>query len=352
MMLKNLLRKLRRSPFDFPVSGGGTIGDIVCAPLDQAGLEFAAIDLGARNGMYHLPTSYSLRSKLIGFEPNPQEYEKLTSGTTDMSKRGQAAPPFKSTEYHPFAVWRAKERRQFYITAVAGACTLMGESVPAVTGQMFLDSSMSPDRSKTRRATSYADITRVVRTVPVDCIALDDVIADGTTIDFLKMDVEGAELACLQGARRLLDSHRVLFVYSEFVTLPYYAAHDLLGAQHVFLSERGYRLIDLDLRHPTYRRGPHDLPKSADRRMIYAGDAIFVLDPDRVALDAPTKQRLAAILFVFGFSSYALSLLDEAGLTSKADIERIEASVRRTMTTRRLMLMWKQLPAGVMKAFS
>jgi hypothetical protein len=167
------------------------------------------------------------------------------------------------------------------------------------------------------------------------------------------MDVEGAELACLQGATKLLESHRVLLIYTEFVALPYYhGVHDVLGAQHLFLNDRGYRLIDLEFRHPTYRRGPRHLPETADRRMLHAGDAVFVLDPDRVAMDSLLKQRLAAILFVFGFSSYALSLLDETGLTSKADIERIESSVRRTMTTRRLTLMWKQLPAKVMSALS
>jgi FkbM family methyltransferase len=345
-MLKNLLQKLRRSPFDFPVTGGGTIGDIVCAPLDRAGLELAVVDLGARNGMYHAPPSYSRRAKIIGFEPNTKEYEKLTSGATDMSRAGEAAPLFKSAEYHPFAVWRARERRQLYITATVGASTLMGESVQAVTAQMYLD------RAGKRRSASFADMTRVVRTEPVDCVALDDVIADGIVVDFLKMDVEGAELACLQGAAGLLESHRVLLIYSEFVALPYYGVHDVLGAQHVFLNERSYRLVDFELRHATYRRGPHDLPDAADRRMLHAGDAIFILDPDRVAMDALTKQRLAAILFVFGFSSCALSLLDEAGLTSKPDIERIETSVRRTMTTRRLMMMWQQLPAKVMSAFS
>jgi FkbM family methyltransferase len=345
-MLKDLLGKLRRSPFDFPVAGGGTVGDIVCAPLDRLGVEFAVIDLGARNGMYHVPPSYSRRSKLIGFEPNREEYEKLAAGTTDMNKIGQAAPPFRHTEYHPFAVWRAKERREFYLTATTGACTLMGASVPAVTEKMFLD------RSGKKRITSFAEMTKVVGTEAIDCVALDDVIADGTVIDFLKMDVEGAELACLQGATRLLDSHRILFIYSEFVALPYYPVHDVLGAQHVFLNERGYRLIDFELRHATYRRGAHALPESADRRMLHAGDAIYFLDPDRVAMDVATKQRLAAILFVFGFSSCALSLLDETGLTSKADIERVEASVRRTMTTRRLVQMWNQLPAKVMGALS
>ena len=195
-------------------------------------------------------------------------------------------------------------------------------------------------------------MTKVVGTETVECVALDDVIDDATIVDFMKMDVEGAELACLQGATKLLESHRVLFIYSEFVALPYYGVHDVLGAQHLFLNDRNYRLIDFELRHPTYRRGLRDLPESADRRMLHAGDAIYILDPDRVAMDSLIKQRLAAILLVFGFSSCALSLLDEAGLTSKSDIERIEASVRRTMTTRRLTHMWRQLPAKVMNAFS
>jgi FkbM family methyltransferase len=344
-MLKNLLRKLRRSPFEFPVSGGGTVGDIVCAPLDQRGLELAVIDLGARNGIYHVPSSYSRRSKLIGFEPNPKEFEKLTAGATDMHKTGLAPPAFRHTEYHPYAVWRARERRRFYVTAIAGACTLMGESHAAVTGKMYLDWAG-------KRQLSFADLTKVIGTEEIDCVALDDVLADDLVVDFLKIDVEGAELACLEGARRLLKSHRVLFIYSEFVALPYYPVHDVLGAQHVFLNERGYRLIDLEMRHPTYRRGNHAIPETADRRLLHAGDAIYVLDPDRADIDAVTRQRLAAILFVFGFSSLALSLLDEAGLTSKADIARIEDSVCRTMTTRRLLRTWNGLPARIMSAFA
>ena len=281
-MLKNLLRKLRRSPFEFPVAGGGTIGDIVCAPLDQKGVEFTVIDLGARNGIYHVPGSYSGRAKLIGFEPNPKEFKKLTAGATDMHKTGLAPPPFRHTEYHPYAVWRANERRRFYVTAIAGACTLMGESLPAVTEKMYLDWAG-------KRKLSFADITKVVGTEQIDCVALDDVLADDLVVDFLKLDVEGAEFACLEGARRLLESRRVLFIYSEFVTLPYYPVHDVLGAQHVFLNERGYRLIDLEMRHPTYRRGNHAIPETADRRLIHAGDAIYVLDPDRVDMDAVTR---------------------------------------------------------------
>jgi hypothetical protein len=219
----------------------------------------------------------------------------------------------------------------------------MGASIPAVTENMYLDWTGTK---------SFAAITKVTGVEPIDCVALDDVIDGSAVVDLFKLDVEGAEFACLQGAARLLESHRVMLIYTEFVALPYYTVHDVLGAQHLFLNERGYRLIDIELRHPTYRRGGHAIPETADRRMLHAGDAFFILDPDRVVMDAVSKQRLAAILLVFGFSSCALSLLDEAGLTSKADIDRIEAVVSRTMTTRRLLRMWNGLPAKVMGALS
>jgi FkbM family methyltransferase len=342
-MLKNLLSKLRRSPFDFPVPGGGTIGQIVCAPLDSEAFEFSVIDLGARNGMHHLPASYARRSRLIAFEPNAQEYQKLASGMTDMATIGMSAPAFKRQEYHPYAVWRVRERRQFYVTAGAGACTLMGESLHAVTDRMYRDQQKARQRP-------FSALTKVLRAEPVDCVALDDVIAADTIVDFMKIDVEGAELACLKGGSRLLEGRRILFICSEFVTLPYYESHDVLGAQHLFLTERGFRLLDFDFRHPTYRRCVRDLPESTDRRLVYAGDAFFALDPDRVAMEPLIKQRLAAIAFVFGFSSFAISLLEDAGLTPASDIDRIAKSVRQTMTTRRLKMMWNRFPLQIMGA--
>ncbi len=43
----------------------------------------------------------------------------------------------------------------------------------------------------------------MIRTLPVAMVALDD-IYDGTDIDFLKVDVEGAEVEVLKGARKIL----------------------------------------------------------------------------------------------------------------------------------------------------
>ncbi len=48
-MITSLLRKLRRSPLEFPVDGRQIVSDIVFAPLDAKGVEPVVVDLGARN---------------------------------------------------------------------------------------------------------------------------------------------------------------------------------------------------------------------------------------------------------------------------------------------------------------
>ncbi len=341
-MISSFIKKMRRSPFEFPVGGGVTVADIVFAPLDAMNVEPVVVDLGARNGMMLLPATYARRARLIGFEPNQEEQKKLIAKTTDSRKVGGFLPPFKREEYHPYAGWRKRERRPLYITVGAGACTLMGATDETVTGKMYQDLS-NPSRHR-----PYCDhATRVVRTEEVDCITLDEVLAPNETVDFLKLDVEGAELACMEGAEKLISEHRALFIRSEFVTFPYYKEHDVFGKQHVFLNDRGYRLIGIDLSHLTYRRGPRDLPETADRRMIYAGDAMFIPDPDRNDLSPEHKQRIAALALIFRFGSLALSLMEDAALVSAADIARVEKTLRRTFTIDRMKEIYAELPTSI-----
>ncbi|MFN3399046.1 MAG: FkbM family methyltransferase [Ferrovibrio sp.] len=163
-------------------------------------------------------------------------------------------------------------------------------------------------------------------------------------IDILKLDVEGAELEVLKGARNLLAGRRVLFIFTEFLLVPYYEERVTLGHQQVFLDELGYRLIALNSDHDGYSWRPTGIRGDADRRMAYAGDAIFVVDPDRTGLDRDTSYRLGLACLAMGFHSFGLNLIRETGLVPVTDIQAIEAAANHVSFSRKLRQAWMDAP--------
>lgn len=326
---------------------GPTIGDLVFAPIDRDKISPLVVDAGARNGMYLLPESYARRATLIGFEPNADEYHKLANSRTDaelyFARQGIATPRFKDARFHQCALWDSNGRGTLYITQGAGACTLMGPVKPFMRDTYFIYPEGSRLNSK-----SFHDLhAAVLSTEEIPCATLDSLISDDELVDFLKIDVEGAELRVLRGADRLLSSGRTFFIQSEFQLLAYYEEHPLLGDQQRFLADRGFRLIDLIFDHPRYRRGSIEIPSASDRGMLMAGDAIFVRDPDLARMSPIEMHRLAAIALVYWFSAFGLSLLHDAKLLSPAELSAVEEAIRATPRRGwrgRLLERWSRLP--------
>lgn len=334
---------------------GATIWDLASRPVLEAGISPRVVDVGARNGMFLLPAEYTSVATLIGFEPNREEYEKLTTGSTDRhawsAHRGQEIPKFKKERYFDCAVWDAEGDHTIYITQGPGACTLMGPTAPLLENTYFL----YPWGDARRRRSVHDLHTRVVSENKVACRPLDALLGAGETVDFLKVDVEGGELKVFKGAQRLFDERRILFVQAEFQAFPYYRDHPVFGDQHAFLTRNGMRLIDLDLDHPRYRRGPVDLPDACGRAPLFAGDALFMIDPDRNAIAPLDRQRLALILLAFGFNSLAVGLLVEAALLSREELEAIKSAIaaRPDKSRKRRMLdAWNRIPLAVYGALS
>lgn len=317
--------------------GGRSVSSIVFAPMKSEAGRLEFVDVGARNGSFLLPPSYAARSRITGFEPNRVEYEKLVIGQTDAAAFGLKEPPFKERRYFPHAVWSESAERTLYITVGPGAVSLMGPAHEAMTSNMWRES----DGGENYFARHQAPIG----TDRVTCVALDEVWGDADgIIDILKLDVEGAELHVLKGAKKLLSQRRILLIFSEFLFVPYYQDRATLGHQQVFLDDLGYRLIAINSDHDGYNWRRTDIQANNDRRMTYAGDAIFVVDPDRNTLSEEELYRLGLACMTMGFNAFGLNLIRESGKISAGDIASIEAEANRVTFARRVHLAWNGVP--------
>lgn len=115
----------------------------------------------------------------------------------------------------------------------------------------------------------------VVERIPVQTTRLDDV-PDLGRVDFLKVDVQGAELVVLENGTRTLSN--VLVVETEVEFLALYKGQPLFGDLQCFFREQGFvlhRLVDLAGRslHPLSSPNPY-VPLS---QWLWA-DAVFVRD--------------------------------------------------------------------------
>ena len=79
--------------------------------------------------------------------------------------------------------------------------------------------------------------------IVVPTYRLDEVVPKEAKLDFLKMDVQGAELDILDGATKLLPS--IKWVYLEISFIPCNDKAPLFGEVFDYLRNKGYRLSDL-----------------------------------------------------------------------------------------------------------
>jgi len=319
------------------LTDGRSTAEVLFKPLDAAGEDLHFVDVGARNGSYLLPAEYAARACITGFEPNQEEYEKLIAGKTSAQAAGMLEHPFRRRRYHPSALWSEPGRQKIIIPVGAGATSLSGPADVRMTSNMW--------REMDRGVTYFERVQKPVTETEVGCETLDSVWADeGVAIDVLKVDAEGSELEVLKGARRLLEEHRILFVLSEFLFTPYYANRLTFGHQQVMLYELGYRTIAINTDHAPYCWKRTGVRSENDRWLTYAGDASFIVDPDRVSLSTDEFYRLGLACIAFGFNAVGLNFIRESGKIPGAEIDALVNEVNRRDAWSRLHDWWKALP--------
>jgi FkbM family methyltransferase len=176
-------------------------------------------DVGAHIGMsvvlYHdlFPTA-----QIYAFEPSPSSFEQLK----------QRASALGSHANYQLAISDREEKLAFNVNSFSETNSLL------VTDE---------------RSTNYwsKGVFETKETIEVPCTTIDSFCAQNkiSTIDILKIDVQGAEFSVLQGAEKMLATQAISLLYFEVVTAPIYKEQRKLHEYFELLDSFGYELYGL-----------------------------------------------------------------------------------------------------------
>ena len=170
------------------------------------------LDIGANKGEYSLELLRNTpATQVYSIEPLPQELAVL---------RTRLAP-------------------------YAQRCVIVPCAISNVSGKATLRYNPSATETASISAATNGSAYRHDSEVTVNAMTIDDLVAhyNIAAVDFIKIDVEGAEMLCLQGARRTIERLRPRFIQLEFHW------HHLFGTTSVHVMQehlngyRAYRLL-------------------------------------------------------------------------------------------------------------
>src|SRR5947207_3839456 len=198
------------------------------------------LDVGAR-----APTDpfYSIENaEIIGFEPDAIEAERV--GLLGRAK------------IVPCALGSSLERRLFYVTHDPQCSSLYRPNDAVIDAFHGLEGA------------------RLSHTITVETRPLDDALTETgwSSVDFIKIDVQGAALDVLKGAGRTLSTCHSLLVEIEFV--PIYVGEPLFAEVDAFLASTGFALSHFSSLH---RRQSHD----GVEHTLW-GDALYLSRPSEL----------------------------------------------------------------------
>lgn len=172
------------------------------------------------------------------FEPIPELAEQI---------KGRFSGD-RAVKVYPVALAESSGRRQFNINKSVDTSSLLRSRVEDTPS-------------------SYRSILSTSRIIDTELAAIDALCKSQSisSIDILKMDIQGGELSALRGATDMLANAAVKLIYSEVWFLPFYDNQPLFGDICHFLSGFGYTL------HSIYNVSF----SGSTGRLIWA-DAIFV----------------------------------------------------------------------------
>ena len=251
------------------------------------------IDIGSRGGFEKQWGVYGDQVRIIGFEPDAVECEKLN----------KSADP--TTIHYPVALSKSKGRQKFYIAEHLAAS---GFYRPY---ERYL--SRLPEMANRK----IKDIV-MMDTIDLDTFLLEKKIP---IVDFVKIDTEGSEMDIVLGAQSTFKNS-VLGISLESMFNRQREGEPLFSEADLALRSLGFELYDLPVFRSARRvLSPHMFSDNAgptDNGQVTWTQAIYFRDGfDEVRFcnlvaswDVVRILKLASLLEVFNFEDCALELVD------------------------------------------
>lgn len=188
-----------------------------------------------------------------------------------------------------------------------------GESTLYVTKHPMCSSLYPPNEPYLKRFQGLSELVNLDFTLEIETTTLDSFCKNEgiTEIDFLQIDVQGADLDVLKGSYSLLEKS-VLAIQIEVEFSPLYINQPLFTDIDIFLRNQSFSLFDLATSYRTRCDSP--IQSTLRPGQILWADAFYFRDLLRedihINLKAPQQiLKLACIADIMHFPDYALELL-------------------------------------------
>lgn len=242
------------------------------------------VDGGARRGARKRWNIYKSHAAILGFEPEELECARLVARAPD------------NHFYYPIALSNEVGEREWYRLTNVGSSGFYPPN-PAMVDRFPWEQTMHIVRE---------------RTVPTTTL---DVFMENSKyvgIDFIKLDVEGAELDALKGASNQLDSF-VLGVHVEALFTPVRYGQSDFCMVDTYLRDKGFRLYDLAPFRHLRRTVTKDDSASDTGQVVYAVSTYFrdiLIDQNpSFELDVTKVLKLASLFELFNLKDCAIEVL-------------------------------------------